>query len=545
MGLHTGEGELDADGAYVGHDVHRAARVGAAGHGGQVLLSEATATLVDGRLPAGPDPPVARRAPAQGPAAGADRPARDRRPARGLPADPLARRPAQQPADGAHRRSSGGSASSRRSRALLASDAAADADGSRRHRQDAPRAAGRGKPRRRVPGRRLVRAAGQRHGPGRSSSRRSRARSGSATTRRAARSTCSATELEPKRALLVLDNLEQVRGAGRRHRGAAASRGPDPDPRHEPRRRCGSPASRSTRSPGCPSPLDLDRLGPLEREQPARGDPARAIRRRWRPSSRSGCSSPAASAVRPGFADHRRQRRGRRRDRRPPRRRAARHRAGRRADPVPHAGRDPRAARGPARPAGRRRGRRPGAPAVAARRDHVEPRAARRARLPPVRAAARVRGRLRPAAGGGGAPAPADRTGGRRRRARRPGVPRGPEPRAERRGPDGEPRFSMLEPIREYALERLEAAGERRCRRRATRPRLPGARRGAGAGAQRRRPAGRARPSRARAREPARRHRLGATRGPTPRSRSGSRSRSGGCGRSAATCARRGSASPR
>ena len=53
MGLHTGEGELDADGAYVGHDVHRAARVGAAGHGGQVLLSEATASLVDGRLPPG------------------------------------------------------------------------------------------------------------------------------------------------------------------------------------------------------------------------------------------------------------------------------------------------------------------------------------------------------------------------------------------------------------------------------------------------------------------------------------------------------------
>ncbi len=53
MGLHTGVGELDADGAYVGHDVHRAARIGAAGNGGQVLLSEATAALVDGRLPPG------------------------------------------------------------------------------------------------------------------------------------------------------------------------------------------------------------------------------------------------------------------------------------------------------------------------------------------------------------------------------------------------------------------------------------------------------------------------------------------------------------
>ena len=37
MGIHTGDGRLDADGDYVGPDVHRAARVAAAGHGGQVL----------------------------------------------------------------------------------------------------------------------------------------------------------------------------------------------------------------------------------------------------------------------------------------------------------------------------------------------------------------------------------------------------------------------------------------------------------------------------------------------------------------------------
>jgi predicted ATPase/class 3 adenylate cyclase len=52
MGLHTGEGVL-SDGDYVGMDVHRAARVASAGHGGQVLLSEATATAVSGTLPAG------------------------------------------------------------------------------------------------------------------------------------------------------------------------------------------------------------------------------------------------------------------------------------------------------------------------------------------------------------------------------------------------------------------------------------------------------------------------------------------------------------
>ncbi len=53
MGLHVGIGELDADGSYVGHDVHRAARVASAAHGGQVLLSEAAAAIVADRLPEG------------------------------------------------------------------------------------------------------------------------------------------------------------------------------------------------------------------------------------------------------------------------------------------------------------------------------------------------------------------------------------------------------------------------------------------------------------------------------------------------------------
>jgi predicted ATPase/Tfp pilus assembly protein PilF len=44
MGLHTGE-PLRGDEGYVGVDVHRAARIAAAGHGGQVLLSQATADL--------------------------------------------------------------------------------------------------------------------------------------------------------------------------------------------------------------------------------------------------------------------------------------------------------------------------------------------------------------------------------------------------------------------------------------------------------------------------------------------------------------------
>src|SRR5579859_8002803 len=52
IGLHTGEGTLSgAD--YVGIDVHRAARIAAAGHGGQVLLSDTTRALTEGALPAG------------------------------------------------------------------------------------------------------------------------------------------------------------------------------------------------------------------------------------------------------------------------------------------------------------------------------------------------------------------------------------------------------------------------------------------------------------------------------------------------------------
>jgi predicted ATPase/class 3 adenylate cyclase len=52
MGLHTGEGARVGDG-YVGLDVHRAARIGDAGHGGQVLLSGATEALIRHSLPQG------------------------------------------------------------------------------------------------------------------------------------------------------------------------------------------------------------------------------------------------------------------------------------------------------------------------------------------------------------------------------------------------------------------------------------------------------------------------------------------------------------
>jgi class 3 adenylate cyclase len=52
MGVHSGEAAETAAGL-VGLDVHRAARVAAAGHGGQVLVSEASAALLGEVLPAG------------------------------------------------------------------------------------------------------------------------------------------------------------------------------------------------------------------------------------------------------------------------------------------------------------------------------------------------------------------------------------------------------------------------------------------------------------------------------------------------------------
>ena len=46
MGLHTGEPQLTDEG-YVGLDVHKGARIAAVGHGGQVLMSQATRALVE------------------------------------------------------------------------------------------------------------------------------------------------------------------------------------------------------------------------------------------------------------------------------------------------------------------------------------------------------------------------------------------------------------------------------------------------------------------------------------------------------------------
>src|SRR5262249_58758933 len=49
MGLHTGD-PLATGSTYVGIDIHRAARIMSAGHGGQVVVSATTQALVNGEL---------------------------------------------------------------------------------------------------------------------------------------------------------------------------------------------------------------------------------------------------------------------------------------------------------------------------------------------------------------------------------------------------------------------------------------------------------------------------------------------------------------
>ena len=51
IGIHSGEAELAGE-SLVGLDINRAARIAAVGHGGQILLSDATRGLIQGQLPA-------------------------------------------------------------------------------------------------------------------------------------------------------------------------------------------------------------------------------------------------------------------------------------------------------------------------------------------------------------------------------------------------------------------------------------------------------------------------------------------------------------
>ena len=165
-----------------------------------------------------------------------------------------------------------------------------------------------------------------------------------------------------------------------------------------------------------------------------------------------------AAAVQPGFRLDRGQRGGHQRDLPPPRRSAARHRAGRGAGSAVRRGRAAEAPRGPPRRPPRGRTRPAEAPADAPRRDHLELRPAQRRR---ARRAPLVRGVRR---------RPVDRRRGDR--AADPGAPATSTSSRSlgslvdkslvrsSQGSDGRPRFSMLQTIRAYATEQLDAIPE-------------------------------------------------------------------------------------
>ena len=98
IGMHTGEGSLGGD-DYLGIDVNRAARIAAVGHGGQVVVSAATAGLVEQSLPDGRGPARPGASPSQGfPRSRCGSTIRDPRLALRLRAAPDARRTPHQPA---------------------------------------------------------------------------------------------------------------------------------------------------------------------------------------------------------------------------------------------------------------------------------------------------------------------------------------------------------------------------------------------------------------------------------------------------------------
>ena len=111
MGLHSGEAGT-AGGSLVGLDINRAARIAAAAHGGQILVSDATRALVTTALPDDVSAARPRRVPAPRPArAGAAGPGRRRRPGRRRSRRRGRSTPGPTTCRPSSRRSSGGSAS--------------------------------------------------------------------------------------------------------------------------------------------------------------------------------------------------------------------------------------------------------------------------------------------------------------------------------------------------------------------------------------------------------------------------------------------------
>ena len=421
------------DEGYVGIDVHRAARIAAAAHGGQIVVSETTRRLLDGDA-AGSRP---RRAPAEGPrSAPSAVPARRGR----LPAAPDARR--HQPARRLEPARRARARARRARRAALERHAPPHRHRSRRHREDPARAPGRRRARRDAARRRLLGAARR--------PLRSRARAVRRSRRRSARATTWPGSSAARSSSLLLDNFEHLLdaapavsallAASSGLRVLVTSRAPlhvsgEQEYRLEPlpARRCGGALRRASARGRARARARRDGRGHLPPpRRPSAGDRAR---RGAHEAARSRARSSSVST---------------------------------RAPPAPD----------------RRRARRARAPAHAARDDRVELRPPRRGRQGALRAALRLRGQLSARRRGGGL-----RGGSRRAR----GARRLEPAEADRRRPlpdaRDDPRV-RTRAAREVGGTRRAAAAPRRVLLRARRAgvRAPLRRRGGVGGAARARP---------------------------------------------------------
>ena len=391
MGLHTGEATRGDEG-YVGIDINRAARIAAAGHGGQVVVSAATRGLVGETLPAGvawrelgsyrlkdfPEPE--RLSQLVIPGLPADFP-----PLRTIDARPNSLPAAMTTFVGRERELADGTAPA-------GHDPAADDHRAGRHRQDPlrPRAgrAGRG----RLPGRDLLRPVRARRRP---DARPGRDRPGGRHRRGRRPAAARAAHRAPRRPAGAArpGQLRAADRGGTGHRADPAGR-----PGH-PRRgdyagapppvgRAGVPARRpvhAARPPAAhPGPAGRPGRG---RCRPGRARAAARVRRDP-PVRRAGDGRPAELPARSG------QRRHDRPDLCPSRWDAAGHRAGRGPRPAPVARCHPGPAGDAVRAAGLGGSRRARAPADPARRDRLELRPARRPEPAPAGAPVLLRRRL-------------------------------------------------------------------------------------------------------------------------------------------------------